>query len=94
MQGEPVKRRYPKFQIRPAYIGAIVAAFLLDYMHPEMHFMVAIGVCMLSIATEAGLVLAQGRFPGSLIAKVLIVATAYVLVAGAWYLIGGPLFKT
>ncbi len=63
MQGEPAKRRYPKFQIRAGYIGAIIAAFLLDYMHPEMHFMVALGVCMLSIATEAGLVLAKGRRP-------------------------------
>jgi hypothetical protein len=94
MQGEPVKRRYPEFQIRAGYIGAIIAAFLLDYMHPEMHFMVALGVCMLSIATEAGLVLAKGRFPGSLIAKVLIVATAYVLAGGAWYLISSRVFKT
>ena len=94
MQKEPVHRRYPKFQIRAGYIGAILVAFLTDYMHPEMHFRVALGVCIFSIATEAGLVLAKGRFPGSLIAKVLIVATAYVLAGSAWYLIASRVFKT
>lgn len=49
--------------------------------------MIALGVCILSVATEAGLVLAKGRFPGSLAAKALIIAAAYVLAGAAWYLI-------
>ena len=93
MQDQPAKRRDSRFQICEVFLIPIIGSFLWDIFHPEMHFLDTSLACAVVVPAAAGLGLSKTSFPGSVIAKILIVGTAGALGLSAWYVVANYLLR-